>query len=191
MRRNSTSINTTNPSYTLDVDHGSSILIRTNENRRDVSCVGQTIYLYQSNFLEELSDIKEGVKYCLDSMIDLQGFEISVPTFGIDIHGINDVAGFTDSTDDHTMFVCQEEGAGDIILKRLTLQQSGANSCLFYIWANGIHKDFTFQNNNAENTLSMGTILEYDELITTKNLPDNRLRFEYLEEGELRTRYTD
>ena len=190
MRRNSTSISVSDDS-TTSIDHSNSILIRTSENRRDVSCVGQTIYLNQNNFLEELSDIKEGFTYCLNTVIDLDGFEISIPTYGLNIHGMNGLGGFTDSTNGHSMFKSEGDGSGDVTINGLNLTQSGDDTVIFHIWAIDQFNDFTFTRNVIDAS-SCGAVYGYDELKEAKNLPLNyKIRFIYKDDLETYYRYTE
>lgn len=157
----------------------------------DKSCEGKTIYIDQSDYLEELSNIKEGFKYCIDSVIDLEGFEIIVPSFGLNLHGMSSAAGLTDSTNGHSMFKSEGDGSGDVTINGLNLTQSGDDTVIFHIWAIDQFNDFTFTRNVIDAS-SCGAVYGYDELREAKNLPLNyKIRFIYKDDLEIYYRYTE
>tara|TARA_R110000803_G_scaffold209155_2_gene278440 strand:- start:476 stop:1015 length:540 start_codon:yes stop_codon:yes gene_type:complete len=173
------------------IGHGVSVSNRIHRLEIDKSCEGKTIYIDQSDYLEELSNIKEGFKYCIDSVIDLEGFEIIVPSFGLNLHGMSSAAGLTDSTNGHSMFKSEGDGSGDVTINGLNLTQSGDDTVIFYIWAIDKFNDFTFTRNVVDAS-SCGVVYGYDELKEAKNLPLNyKIRFMYKDDLETYYRYAE
>ena len=135
----------------------------------DKSCEGsKTIYVDQSDYLEELSNIKEGFTYCIDSLIDLNGFEIVIPSYGLHLHGMSNAAGLTDSTDEHTMFKSEGEGSGNITITNLNLTQAGSNSALFWLWSQDSFNDFALEL-SVMSVVSFGAIYNFDTVNELKN----------------------
>ena len=167
-RRNSTTVSTSNDNSTFNLDHGDSIGIRNSNKSIDKSCIDGKVYLYQDNVVEELTGNIDPRGYCMDTIIDIQDLEITIPSTGILIHGMmGSTSGLITSSDNHTMFKSQSEqiGSGDITLQNLTISSSGSNSKVFNVYDNESEHKIKLTHVKLENITEIGDAHEYCDII--------------------------
>lgn len=128
-----------------------------------VKVLDNRITVNQSNVATTLGGVIDSTKeYFLDGLINCNGISITVPSTGIFIKGYNfDISGLICTDDNHTLFVSDIGGSGDVLFSNFKIEVSGLNSKVYNLTDATGFNAIECNIVNYDNCTSLGDLHNY------------------------------